>query len=514
MPVDLNKLSISELEKLKERSTELYKTKLIDEIKNLRKQTGEVKPEGKNQPKELTEGRSQNKTFDQYFQECIQDRKIPLDTPPYLRKALERAIKENDQGIIQEKSAFEGFANKYIIEGRPGLFPLEFFRSLKEDLKEFLKNHKNIKVRFVLVCIMEKKETSVDGKLTFNIQDKAYFHSKLHINLEATNEKTLLARVIHTILENINTYQQNGSGWYFKEIVNLEIHTVDYRPMKGGSYIPLPDWIMRKKAIVSLRNKDNKCFIWSILRYLHPREKNDSRLTDLYQYEHELNIPRGITFPVKVKDITKFESLNPDIPGINVFSVNESKKFYPLRMALRDPHKTIDLFLYEEDGKHHYSLIKNFSRLFRSQITSRTNEPIHICKRCFTHFTKEDLLLKHTAYCSFNESAAVKMPPSKTILKFQNYNKQFPIPFVIYADFECFTKPMGSCCPNPEKSYSYNYQKHEPSGFCFCIKGIVPGKTFKPILYTKKTPNDDIASIFVSKLEKVVHKIFILDPFL
>ena len=117
-----------------------------------------------------------------------------------------------------------------------------------------------------------KKETSVDGKLTFNIQDKAYFHSNLHITLESTDEKDLLASVIHTILEKINIYQQNGSGWYFKEIVNLEIHTVDYRPMKGGSYIPLPDWIMRKKAIVRLRNKDNKCFIWSILRYLHPRE--------------------------------------------------------------------------------------------------------------------------------------------------------------------------------------------------------------------------------------------------
>ena len=497
MPVDLNKLSISELEKLKKGYTKLYKTKLIDEIKKLRKETEQVKPKPKVK---------KPKTFEQYFQECIQNKRIPSDTPLYLRKALERAMREHTQGIVREKSAFEDFANKYIIDSEPGLLPLEFFRRQKEYLKEFLKNHKNTKVRFVLVCMMEKQEGN--EKLLFKVQDKAYFHSNLHINLESTDEKDLLASVKHTILEKINIYQQNGSGWYFKEIVNLEIHTVDYRPMKGGSYIPLPDWIMRKKAIVSLRNKDNKCFIWSILRYLHPREKNDSRLTDLRQYEHELNIPRGFTFPVKIRDISKFESLNSNPPGINVFSVNESKKFYPLRMALRDPHKTIDLFLYEEDGQHHYSLIKNFSRLFRSQITSRTNEPIHICKRCFTHFTKEDLLLKHTAYCSSNESAAVKMPPSKTILKFQNYNKQFPIPFVIYADFECFTKPMKSCCPNPENSYSYNYQKHEPSGFCFYIKGIVPGKTFKPILYTKKTPNDDVSFIFVSKLEKVVHKIY------
>ena len=71
MPVDLNKLSISELEKLKKGYTKLYKTKLIDEIKNLRKQTGQVKPEGKKQPKEPTEGGSQTKTFEQYFQECI-----------------------------------------------------------------------------------------------------------------------------------------------------------------------------------------------------------------------------------------------------------------------------------------------------------------------------------------------------------------------------------------------------------------------------------------------------------
>ena len=177
-------------------------------------------------------------------------------------------------------------------------------------------------------------------------------------------------------------------------------------------------------------------------------------------------------------------------------------------MALRDPQKAIDLFLYEEDGRSHYSLIKNFSRLFRSQITSRTNEPIQICKRCFTHFTKEELLIEHIRYCSSNETVAVKLPPKNTKLCFNNYHKQLPIPFVIYADFECFTKPMSSCCPNPENSYSYNYQKHEPSGFCLYIKGIDPNISFKPILYTKTNSTDDIPAIFVSKLAKVTNKIY------
>ena len=38
----------------------------------------------------------------------------------------------------------------------------------------------------------------------------------------------------------------------------------------------------------------------------------------------------------------------------------------PLREAKRDCKNTIDLFLYEEDGVSHYTLIKNFNRLIKS----------------------------------------------------------------------------------------------------------------------------------------------------
>ena len=70
------------------------------------------------------------KSFDEYFEECIKNRQIPKDTPSYFREALERAILEYDQGLEKEKSAFEDFAVKYIIEGIPGLSPLEYFRQI------------------------------------------------------------------------------------------------------------------------------------------------------------------------------------------------------------------------------------------------------------------------------------------------------------------------------------------------------------------------------------------------
>ena len=102
----------------------------------------------------------------------------------------------------------------------------------------------------------------------------------------------------------------------------------------------------------------------------------------------------------------------------------------------------------------------------------------------------------------------MRMPPRNTKLCFQNYFKQLPIPFVVYADFECFTKPMNTCSPNPEDSYTYSYQKHEPSGFCFYIKGLDSNTTFKPILCTKTNKSDDISAIFVSKLAIITNKIY------
>ena len=434
---NLRQLVSQEKEGLKKDFNEFEeRRKLIKKYRKLKEFRQKVK-QGKvikKKPKVVSKTPFQKiKTFEDYFEECIKNKKIPKDTPSYLRKALERAIKEYDQGIEIEKSALDGFAKKHLIKGEVGITPFQFFRNKKTLLKDFLRNHRNIKVRFVLVCKMEEKE--IDKKLILEVQDKAYFHSDTYINLESTDVKEILIKTINNINEKIIIYQQNGSGWYFKEVIQLEIHTVKFSPMKGSSYIPLPDWIMRKKAIVSIRNKDEKCFLWSILRYLHPREKNDCRLKDLKQYENEIIIPKGITFPVKIKEISKFESLNPNLPGINVFSVSDDNKFYPLRMALRDPQKSIDLFLYEEDGKFHYSLIKNFSRLFRSQITSRTNEPIQICKRCLSHYTKPELLEKHIKYCSSNETTVVKLPEPNTFIYFKNYYKKTSYSFCCLCRF-------------------------------------------------------------------------------
>ena len=191
------KKDYDELEKKRELIEEYKKLTVIREKvkkgKVVSKQKTKPKPKpkvvlkktSKNKPKVVSKPNSKNnKTFEDYFEECIKNRRIPRDTPSYLRKALERAIKEYEEGIEIEKSALNEFAKKYIIKGEEGILPYQFFKNKKPIIKKFLKNHPNTKVRFVLDCTMEKKEKSKDGKVINKIQDKSYFNSTTKNNYE------------------------------------------------------------------------------------------------------------------------------------------------------------------------------------------------------------------------------------------------------------------------------------------------------------------------------------------
>ena len=67
----------------------------------------------------------------------------------------------------------------------------------------------------------------------------------------------------------------------------------------------------------------------------------------------------------------------------------------------------------------------------------------------------------------------------ENILKFSNFHKQQPVPFVIYADFEAITKKIQGCRPNDDKLYTKAYQTHEDCGYGY--KVVCSYKYSKPI---------------------------------
>jgi len=131
----------------------------------------------------------------------------------------------------------------------------------------------------------------------------------------------------------------------------------------------------------------------------------------------------------------------------------------------------------------------------------------HFCLRCLNSFTKKEVLEKHIEYCKNNDCVKIRMPEKGSILKFENFKHSVHVPIVVYADFECLTKPIESCCkPNSERSYTEQYQKHEPSGFYFYI--VCDRKKLEPVLYTKKSVDENIGEIFCKNVKNEIDKVW------
>ena len=275
--------------------------------------------------------------------------------------------------------------------------------------------------------------------------------------------------------------------------------------MGGSSYIELSESLAKKKAIVNPKNTDNKCFMWSVTRFLHPAKDHPERIdSKLIKASEELNWD-GITFPVDLKQIDRFEKQNDSL-SINVFGYANS--VYPLRISKFDREKQVDLLLVSDEDKQHYCLIKSMSRLLSMQ-TSKHKEKCFICRRCLNSFNSEGSLAKHTDYCSSHEAIKIEMPQEGSTLKFENFVRSMRVPFVVYADFESFTHKLDTSQPNPECSYTKQYQKHIPSGFCYYIKCFDDSVYNQdPVMYTKQSKDEDVAQIFVEMLEKDLKAVY------
>ncbi|XP_065667193.1 uncharacterized protein LOC136087681 [Hydra vulgaris] len=93
-------------------------------------------------------------------------------------------------------------------------------------------------------------------------------------------------------------------------------------------------------------------------------------------------------------------------------------------------------------------------------------------------------------------------------MQFTSHNKSMRVPFVVYAEFESFIKQIDTCEPNPNESYTKQYQKHIPSSSCYYIKCF--NESFyqsSPVTVAASSETDDVAQIFVDSLQEDIIKI-------
>ena len=426
-----------------------------------------------------------------------------------LEKKINKAEEEEKRLFtpVKEKSAIKDFVAQYVIKGEPLYAPSVFLQVAKPHIINIMDKNRNIKTRLYLNCWM--KRTDSDG-LTL-IRRFAFHSIGQKIITEATDLYEIYGEMVDEIEEEIQKVEQaQGSGWVFLEVENLTLHIVKWDPVKGSSYIDLPKELKNKKAIINMKNEDNKCFLWCVLRALNPVNKNAERIDgDLKSKEDTLNM-EGIEYPVSLKDIKRFEKQNPNI-SISVLGYSKDERIYPLRISEYTKSKEgrkydIVLLLINDEENNHYCYVKNISALLASQINKHEHKRYY-CLNCLNGFPEPESLEKHKQYCSENESIKINMPKPNTFIKFNNFFHGERAPFAIYADFECYNKPIHTDdVPDPNKSYTKKLTKHEPASFVYYIKSFNES-VYKSTLrsYVKENEEDpDVIDVFINWLEEDV----------
>ena len=70
-----------------------------------------------------------------------------------------------------------------------------------------------------------------------------------------------------------------GSGWNVESIESQYINISTYRSFSGSSYMSLPVEIKSsRKGLTSIKNKDQKCFLWCHLRHINPSKEHPERI--------------------------------------------------------------------------------------------------------------------------------------------------------------------------------------------------------------------------------------------
>ena len=304
----------------------------------------------------------------------------------------------------------------------------DIFRFARENKEEFtnlveqeILELKNVKVGFGLEL---KFSIERDGETQFM---KHFFKNNIPFIFNRYDEEEIKERFdefIENIEGEIEVWSERGSGWVVEKIIIADVNVARYQPLQGGTYLPLPANLAKKKAIINVQNRDNECLKWALRAALFPPKdgKNPQRPSK-YPVNDGINYG-GIDFPTPVGQIDKLEAQNRNL-AINVFGW-ENNRVSVHRVSKKEANVLrINLMLIESGMAQRYCYVKKVSALLFDQ--SKNSNAKHYCMMCLTGFSRADLPVSHKKYCNGVNATPTRIEMAEegeNILFFHNYHKK------------------------------------------------------------------------------------------
>ena len=217
----------------------------------------------------------------------LQMRRPPKPTrkppPPPIPQVEDHIINVPVPKIKELNKALKGHAKSYGIELQDNSNPLNHFTKTKElvesHLENLLKDKKGFKFIETLEITFEKD--SIDSKTGKRVSNykTAFFNDKAKTITKASDIEHELNMSRQDILNAIDKWVSEGSGWVIDRIDSHYINVTTYTPLHGSSYIELPTELKNpKKGLINMKNKDDECLRWCHIRHLNPQEKDPQRI--------------------------------------------------------------------------------------------------------------------------------------------------------------------------------------------------------------------------------------------
>jgi len=320
-----------------------------------------------------------------------------------------------------------------------------------------------------------------------------YFHTPSQIVSEGHYFD--LDSILSSLNAQVDTFNSRGSGYILERVTRFVLSICRYRPLHGSSYIKTPHFLIGKRCIVNVVNEDNMCFKWSVLSALHEPNANKERVSHYLKYTDSLNF-QNIQFPMKVKDVSKFENLNPTL-AINILSFEEDTKGFIIEYL--SPHRErqhhINLLIISEydeangSTRWHYAWVRNLSALVCHRTKCKSG--VHVCNSCLNPFSSKRVLEQHIPYCLRHAPQQVVYPDPKDAndctMKFRSPQKQHKMPFYLVCDLEAFLTPIheeDDDSGDMEDKGTHPIEEHHVSGYCcYRVTDFVQYQT-PPLVYS------------------------------
>ena len=174
--------------------------------------------------------------------------KKPLQAPiPAPR--TKKPVPEKRTIISQVEKALKGYTKSFDVELRDKKDPLLQLQKSRRAV-EYLFNNLLVQTKgFKFVETLQVKFLKQSNDK--NILKNGYFNSITDLIINETDIKLAIQASQQQILNKIAQWISEGSGWTIQSIENHYINTVNYSPLKGSSYIELPQELRNVLKVLS-----------------------------------------------------------------------------------------------------------------------------------------------------------------------------------------------------------------------------------------------------------------------